>query len=124
MVQAKSIGAFGLPLAMFAVNTVLSGHLISFDSSPEGKHLASLGVEYDVMHVDGAFNPAGLVRALEMPRQLIAILFDFDVFRGTAAIVDVLRVNLPIARHVVWRLFRRRFLRQGGAAEYDEDDDQ
>ena len=59
--QANSIRAFRLPLAMLAVNSVLSRHFISFDSSPEGKHLASLGVEYDVVHVDRAFNSAGLV---------------------------------------------------------------
>jgi hypothetical protein len=123
-VQTKSIGAFGFPLAMLAVNSVRSRHLITFDFSAEGKHVASLGAEYDVMHVDGPFNSAGLVRALEVTRQLIAILLDFDVFRRTPAIVDVLRVNPPIARDIVRRLLRRRFLRQGGAAKRDEHEDQ
>jgi hypothetical protein len=123
-VQNKSISAFRFPLAVLAVNPILSGHPISLDFSAERQDVASSGAEYDVMRVDGAFNSAGLVRALEMPRELIAILFDFDVFRGAPAIVYVLRVNRPISRNVVGRLFRWRFLRHGGAGENDEKQEQ
>src|SRR5580700_11031655 len=93
---SKSIRAHGLPLAMPAAVPEMSAHLVAFHFSPECEHVAGFRAQYDVMLVDGAFNPARLVRAFEMSGELRTVLLDFDVLRRSAAvgIVGVI-VHLP-----------------------------
>jgi hypothetical protein len=115
---SKSICTDRLPLAVLATIAELSAHLVAFHFSPECEHIAGFRAEYDVMHVDRAFNSARLVRTFEMPAELRAILLDFDVLRRSPA-VGVIGVNRPLARHVVGRLFDRGLLRPRDAVDRD-----
>ncbi len=112
MRRGKSIRAHCLPLSVLAAVPKISTHLIAFDPSPEGEYIAGLRVEFDVMHVYRAFNSSGLVRAFEMSGELIAVLFDLNIFGGSPA-VGVFGVNRPVACHVVWWLFPLWLLGQG-----------
>jgi hypothetical protein len=73
-VWSESIRAFCSPLGMPAVNPIHSRHLIPFDLASEREHVTSFRTEFDVMPVYRALNSTGLVGALEMPREPIAIL--------------------------------------------------
>lgn len=83
------------------MHSVEAGHGVSLDLTAEGEYVASVGAEFDVMNIHKAFNSARLMRALEMPGKLRAELLDLHELRGTAGLVNILRVDRPISGSVV-----------------------
>jgi len=105
-----SVRAFCVPLRVLAVNSVESRHCISIYLSSERKDGTCVRAEFDVVHVDPALNFSRLMRALEMPRNNIAILIDLNCLQGTTGFVNVICVNRPVARNFVRGLLSRRLL--------------
>ncbi|MGB2666135.1 MAG: hypothetical protein WAK48_19175 [Candidatus Acidiferrum sp.] len=98
------VGAFGLPFAVFAAEAVFAGHFVAIDAAAKGEDIAGFGSEDDVVDVDGAFEAAGLVGSFEVSGEFVAVLFDLDIFGGSFAVINILRVDGPFASDVVGRL--------------------
>ena len=100
---------------MAAAISKISAHLVALDSAAEGEHIPRLRAKNDVVDVHGAFDPARLVRTLEVTGELHAVLLDLNILRGNAA-VGIVGVNDPFAFDVIGRLLYRWLLRQRWAA--------
>ena len=111
-----SVGADGLPFAVFAVDAVFPRHFVAIDASAKGEDVAGFGAEDNVMDVDGAFEAAGLIGSLEVTGELVAVLCELDVFGGGFVVVDIFGIDGPLAFDVVWRLFGGRLLGKGDAS--------
>src|SRR6202021_2803525 len=107
--------AFGNPGSVAAAISKISAHLVALDSAAEGEHIPRLRAKNDVVDVHGAFNPARLVRTLEVTGELHAVLLDLNILRGNAA-VGIVGVNDPFALDVMGRLLSSSLLRQRWAA--------
>lgn len=115
------VGAFGLPFAVFAAEAVFAGHFVAIDAAAKGEDIAGFGSEDDVVDVDGAFEAAGLVGSFEVSGEFVAVLFDLDIFGGSFAVINILRVDGPFASDVVGRLVGGRLLREGEVADGQEE---
>jgi len=80
-----------------------AAYCVAVDSPPEGEHLARLRAEQNVMDVHASFKPTRLVRPLEVARQYVSFLLEFDVLCGSLA-VRTFRIDGPVARHIIGRL--------------------
>jgi hypothetical protein len=103
--RSKSIRADCPPFGMAAAKAVESRHPISFGLSPKREHVASLGAELDVMPGHRSLDSSRLVRPLQMSREFIAVLMDLDVLLDGLAVIDVFRIDRPVAPNIVGRLF-------------------
>lgn len=106
-----------MPFAVFAVNAVFAGHFVAVNAAAKGEDIAGFGAEDDVVLIDGAFEAAGLVGAFEVAGELVAVLFELDVFGGRFVVVDVFGVDGPFAFDVVGRWFGGRLLSEGEMAD-------
>src|SRR5271170_8017034 len=96
-----SIRALRVPCSVPAMNSVHSRHDVSVDPSSEREHVAGIGAEFDVMHVDPTLNLPRLVRAFEVARKDIAVLDDFNAFQIASSLGDIVGVYCPVAGDVV-----------------------
>ena len=86
---------------MTAVDSVHPRHRVAVDLSTKRQNAFRLGAKDDVMAVDPAVDAAFLVRSLETPRKMIAVVVKGDVVLHDFIIPRVLGVNGPVARDIV-----------------------
>jgi hypothetical protein len=110
LIDIDSIRAFRAPFSVPAMNSVDSRHNIPLDPSPKREHVARIGAEFDVVHVDPPLNLSGLMRTFEVARDDIAVLDDFNGFQVAPGPGDIVGVDYPIAGDVVRWVFLHRSL--------------
>lgn len=85
---------------------------VTLDPATKGKDMECLGLDHDMLQVDRSLNAARLIRALEMPGQVVAVLNDLEIVSAGLPIVT-LGVKGPVAADIGRRLIGRWLLGKG-----------